>query len=341
MTSAHSQLPISALLIRPDVLVLWDVMSVTFAADDVPVAARSEYWRHVLGDALVPLDPVGLPERVVVGQLGPVAVGELSHAGPGGARRTARHVRCADPGLCKIDLVARGHGVIEQGGREAQLQTGDLALVDLSRPATWAMTSVRCVVVIFPRSLLPLGADDIARVAAMRIPGRGGTGELISSLGRRIPAYLDGCTEANGARLGAAILDLITVALAERLDRTVPAATRQRALLERIYAFVEARLDDPALSPEGIAAAQFISVRYLHKLFETQETTVANWIRRRRLERCRRALLDPALHAEPVSAIAARWGLGNPARFSRLFRTAYGVTPQGYRAAGGNATPRA
>jgi AraC-like DNA-binding protein len=85
------------------------------------------------------------------------------------------------------------------------------------------------------------------------------------------------------------------VALAARLDRTreVPAETRRRALLERIRAFIERSLGDPHLSPASIAAAHFISLRTLHKLFETQQTTVADWIRRRRLERCAQDLLDP------------------------------------------------
>jgi AraC-like DNA-binding protein len=32
-----------------------------------------------------------------------------------------------------------------------------------------------------------------------------------------------------------------------------------------------------------------------------------------------------------VSAVAARWGLTDPAAFSRLFRAAYGVPPLEYR----------
>jgi AraC-like DNA-binding protein len=176
-------------------------------------------------------------------------------------------------------------------------------------------------------------ARDAARLAAVRIPGTEGAGALISQLARHLPHHLDGGNEAGGARLGAAVLDLITVALAARLDRTedVPPDTRQRALLQHIYAFIEARLTDPALSPGSIAAAQFISVRYLHRLFESEQTTVADWIRQRRLERCRRDLADPALRAEPVGAIAARWGLTNPAHFSRLFRAAYGAPPRAYR----------
>jgi AraC-like DNA-binding protein len=88
---------------------------------------------------------------------------------------------------------------------------------------------------------------------------------------------------------------------------------------------------DPGLMPRMVAAAHYVSVRYLHKLFETEQTTVAQLIRHRRLERCRRDLLDPAFRAVPVSAIAARWGLLNAAHLSRAFRTAYGAAPIEYR----------
>jgi AraC-like DNA-binding protein len=95
-----------------------------------------------------------------------------------------------------------------------------------------------------------------------------------------------------------------------RLDREdeVAADTVQDALRRRVHAFIEQRLADPALSPAVIADAHHVSVRYLYKLFEGRHRGVAGWIRSRRLERSRRDLLDPALAARPVSAIAARWG---------------------------------
>jgi AraC-like DNA-binding protein len=306
---------------------------------DEPATARSgaDSWERLLDQGLGPIDPVGVPDRVVLGEVGAVRVGELSQREPGGARRTARHARLAGEELYKVDVLARGRGVVEQGGREASLGPGDLTLVDLSRPARWTMSPVRCVAVVFPRALLPLGPDEVRGLTAVRIPGDRGAGALASSLARQLAGHLDGGAgdygAAGGARLGTALIDLLTVALAARLERGgMPPDTRRRVLSRHIHAFIEERLGDPTLSPATIATANHVSRRYLYKLFEAERDSVAGWIRRRRLERCRRDLLDPALWDLPVSTIGARWGLPNAAHFSRAFRAAYGIPPAEFRA---------
>jgi AraC-like DNA-binding protein len=313
-------------------------MSVTFRATDQPVRARREYWQHVAATALGRLELWGDGQlddrdRMVVGQAGAVRVGTLDVSGPGGADRTSRHLNSADPDLCKVDLVAEGTGVVVQDGREARLRRGDMTLVDLTRPAFWRMSAARIVAVVFPRSLLPMSPDEVGRLTAVEIRGDRGAGALVSSLTGELAAHVDDVTPADAARLGTAVLDVLSVALAARLgpDQAVPADTRQRVLLHRIHAFVDERLGDPDLCPATIAAAHNISLRYLHKLFAQEGQTVAGWIRRRRLERCRRDLRDPALRDRPVSAIAARWGITSPAQFSRLFRATYDVTPVMYR----------
>ncbi|WP_260867741.1 helix-turn-helix domain-containing protein [Streptomyces sp. SAJ15] len=65
---------------------------------------------------------------------------------------------------------------------------------------------------------------------------------------------------------------------------------------------------------------------------DAQGVSVAAWIRRSRLERCRRDLVDPLLRSRPIHAIAWKWGLTDPAHFSRSFRVvAYGMSPRDYR----------
>jgi AraC-like DNA-binding protein len=98
-----------------------------------------------------------------------------------------------------------------------------------------------------------------------------------------------------------------------------------------LQGFIQRRLADPELTPATIAEAHHISVRTLHRLFGSHGHTVTEWIRTRRLDRCRRDLTDPLLADQPVSAIAARWEYRNPAHFTRLFRSHYEVTPSDYR----------
>jgi AraC-like DNA-binding protein len=276
---------------------------------------------------------VDVRDQVRVGDVGAVRVVELSHRHADTAERAQKHIRRLDPELYKIDVLASGRGLVEQDGRQAVQAPGDVVFVDLSRPCRWVYSSAKVVAVAFPRALLPLRQDELGRLTGVRIRGDRGTGALVSSLARQLPEHLDEYGVADQLRVGTAVVDLLTAALAARLGRgeEVPPDSRQRSLFLRMLAFMEARLSDPRLSPAGVAAAHFISVRYLYKLFEAEQTTPADWIRRRRLERSRRDLLDPALRHTPASTIAERWGFASAAHFSRSFRAAYGLPPAEYR----------
>jgi AraC family transcriptional regulator, positive regulator of tynA and feaB len=87
---------------------------------------------------------------------------------------------------------------------------------------------------------------------------------------------------------------------------------------------IDANLRDPSLSPPTIAKANAVSLRTLHRLFESTDDSVRAVIRERRLSRCRADL--PSGTDESVTAIAYRWGFRNISFFSRLFRDRYGVT---------------
>jgi AraC-like DNA-binding protein len=107
--------------------------------------------------------------------------------------------------------------------------------------------------------------------------------------------------------------------------------SRKHALLTTIQGFIQQHLGDPGLSPGMIAAAHHISLRSLHQLFRDEGLTVGGWIRRRRLERCRRDLSDPLLAARPIAAIAAAWGFSSASDFSRAFRAVHGLPPAEFR----------
>jgi AraC-like DNA-binding protein len=314
-------------------------MSTVICAEDQPAPARLEYFRHALRDTIVPFDlgidaGTDLRARLVTGTVGTLQVTTVTGPPRVKAIRTSRLIRRSDPELLKIDVLTRGRGVLEQEDRQAALRPGDLTLVDLSRPCRLACSEENEMIAVrFPRTLLPLRHEELTRLTAVRIAGQQGLGGMLSSLAIHMSRHLDDYDAGERTRLSAALLDLLTVGLSRRLDRggVVAPDSQRRVLLLRIRAFIEQRLGDPELSPSTIAAAHFISLRYLHKLFEAEGTTVAGWVRTRRLERCRRDLLDPVLAARPARAIAARWGLIDATHFGRLFRSAYGLPPAEYR----------
>jgi AraC-like DNA-binding protein len=313
-------------------------MSILLRPDSTSPVQRAEYWDDVLAESICPVEvrtggDLHVPEQLVLHEAGPVLVSDVSIRGSGEAIRSWRHVRTSDPDFCKIDLMVDGSGIVEQDDRQASLNAGDLAVVDVRRPARWAVSAHRVIGFMFPRALLPLGADDLGDLTAVSIRGDHGAGLLISTLARQLVDQAESSTPAELARMATALLDLLGVGLAARLAKpeTVPAETYQQALLVRLHAFIEEQLPDPELSPASIASAHHISLRYLYKLFEAEGSAVADWIRQRRLERCRHDLLEPCWRATPVSAIGARWGLPNAAHFSRAFRHAYGVSPVEYR----------
>jgi AraC-like DNA-binding protein len=313
---------------------------------DLPSGQRFEYWKHVLSHTFVPLEvstPSGDADfrgRLRGCELGSLRFIEVS-AEAHTARRTARLVKAAPAGCYKIGLQLRGSSVLIQDGREATLTPGDFTFYDTDRPYTLAFSDPhRMLVLLFPRDMLGLPQSRLAGLTATRLPGEhGGMATLIGPFLAQVADLLDEVDSRGpwaGVRLADNVLDLLATVLTERLDCAPPDPdTAHRALMLQITAFIEEHLPDPDLSPAQIAAAHHISLRQLHKLFHSGGTTVAGWIRQRRLEHCGHDLRDPRCAARPVAAVGARWGYPDPAHFSRLFKASYGMGPRDYRASHG------
>jgi len=319
-------------------------MGIRLRAEDEPVRTRAEYWQHVVGTALAPYEMVhgveDLRSEIAQAQVGPLTMLDFQMSALQAARTPAL-IRQSDssPHMFKIDLGLRGLGRFEQDGRQNLLTPGEFHLVDLNRPSHVAVDESHEVsVAIFPRELLPVPDKDLRELTAVRFRADDPYASLVASMAREITRHIDAYDADRDARVGAAFLDLLALAITARMghDDCAPAESRQQAMAAHVQAFVEQHLADPDLSPAMIAAAHHISLRTLHKLYESESRTVAASIRHQRLERCRQDLLDPASPGRPVAAVGARWGFPDAAAFNRVFRAAYGLPPGEYRAIHGS-----
>ncbi|WAM19274.1 helix-turn-helix domain-containing protein [Rhodococcus sp. JS3073] len=314
-------------------------MSALFSCNDLPAHEQFDAWRETVSNAFVPLDAKFHTAGPFHGELLTEAVGSLQVSEVSGGAvevcRTPDAIRRSDPGYLKLGMQIRGYCVLTQDDREAALTPGDFSIYDTRRPYQVCFErDFAQLVVMFPHELIHLRPDALDEMTARRVSGRRGIGGLVSKFLVGMAEQLRGVEELTANQhLSNGVLNLLAAALSEQLgcESNVPPETHRAALILQIKAFVDARLYDPELSSHLIARAHNISPRYLQKMFEGEGTTVTEWIRRRRLENCRRDLVDPRLSTTPIATIAAQWGLLDSSYFSKLFKTTYGMSPREFR----------
>ncbi|MFJ9588029.1 AraC-like ligand-binding domain-containing protein [Streptomyces acidicola] len=253
--------------------------------------------------------------------------------GPCTVQRTGALIGSSDRELVKVALHGRGRAGVEQDGRQCLPSPGDLVVYETTRPYELRFWDPFDIIVLgIPRALLGPHAGRMVAHTASAVPTDGGGRRLAATLLRDAASDLDTITGSAGPYLADALVSLVLSALAE-----LPVLTqRPEDLADRILGYCLGRLSDPRLSPETVARAHHISVRYLHKTLSRRGVTLASWIRSNRLERIRRDLADPALADRSAATIAARWGILDSSHLSRALRAEFGLSAAQIRAAPGH-----
>ncbi|MEV7008142.1 helix-turn-helix domain-containing protein [Streptosporangium sp. NPDC051022] len=318
------------------------MIETVFRSEDLPAPDRFAWWLEMTAKSFVPTlmssdHEADFRATLRMLDLGPVQLSTMTYPSLR-PYRTPKLIRQRDPEMFCLSLTLRGIMGLAQSGRQVVLGPQDLMLYDTSQPFSgWTLSEdgdgVAGMILQIPKALMPLPADSVARLTATRLPGQEGVGAVLRAHLCELVRNAAGYTAADTVRVGAITLDLVAAVCAHHLEADAVLSTEpdRQVLQARIHAFIQRNLGDPALSAETVAAAHRISTRHLYRLFQDQGLTVAAWIRQRRLERCRHDLVDPRLRSRPIHAIATRWGFTNSAHFSRLFRTAYDISPADYR----------
>ncbi|MFT4258151.1 helix-turn-helix domain-containing protein [Microbacterium sp.] len=307
------------------------------AASPVATARSVPAFAELVASSFVPLEittdrEAGFAARLLGAQANDVLFTEVA-ATAHTVTRTERAIAAGGSGFYKVNLILQGTGLLIQDGREVLLRPGDISVYDTSRPYTLHFDdTVRNLVTMLPQSRLSLHPSSAAELMATAVRADEPLSPVLASFLRQFPLGLHGIDAPVRARVGDTCVALVDTLFAQLLGQHGGRDPR-REWHERIDAFIDAHLGDPALSPAAIAAAHYISLRQLHALFADRGLTVAATIREKRLARCRADLTDPLHAAHTVAELAARWGFTDAAHFSRTFKRQFGVTPRELRAA--------
>lgn len=314
-------------------------MPTILSTEGLPPKEREAFWRQAMSETFVPLTVGEVGGDCFEGSIRANWVGRLMIAEivstAQDIQRTERLIHRADVEYFQVALVERGVGRVVQDGREALLRPGDCAVYETTRPFRWMFDDeFDAWVFTFPRESVRLSEAERRLLTARRLDGRAGITGVVSRFLLDLGQNSELLSGEQAERVLAHSTDLVMTLLSGMAsDSDAVRSSVQHSLMFRIKDHIDHRLADPGLGPAEIAAAANISTRYLHKLFAAEHRSVSEYVRGRRLDRCRGDLLDPRLGGQSISSIAFRWGFGDLSGFNRAFRATFGVSPRDMRGA--------
>jgi AraC-like DNA-binding protein len=237
--------------------------------------------------------------------------------------------------LLYLCMTLTGTTVGSRGGREMILSDGDAVLMT-NEEATWTMTSpasANIAGIRLPRSAIAPLVPKLENVTMRRIA------KDTSGL-RLLRKYLDVVADDEALAAPASqrlivshFYDLVALALGADGDAKAltVGATVGAVRLAAIKTEIVANLNDGNLSATTVAARNRVTVRYLHKLFESEGVTYSEFVLRERLARAYHNLRNPLFSRRAISTIAFDLGFNDLSYFNRAFRRRYNATPSEIR----------
>jgi AraC-like DNA-binding protein len=304
-----------------------------FDSRTVAPPVRVELWEKATARFLVPMR-ITAAGRSIIGVIGTRRVDQASFcrlsATPHTARRDEQVASGPGAGNYKVAIGLHGRCVVSQHGRRASLGPGDITVYDTSEAySVSGDVPFGLLVALLPQEAVAVGPDRVASIAATCLGGEHASPVRSGLLALAATESHDGSFD----QVMGAVRRLVRAAPPARLRGPRDA----EALLSHAKEVIAARLGDPRLSPDHVAAVLGVSRRYLYALFAAEVGPIAQYTRALRLELARDMLAAPGSSGIPVAEIAVECGFPDPAHFSRAFRQAYGRSPLQFRRGPGTA----
>jgi AraC-like DNA-binding protein len=297
---------------------------------------RNRFWHEAVAQAYFPLDlsyrdADRFEGSIELWDLGEVSLSRLVTDGITYARR-AHHLRKDPEEHFLITVPERADIRFLQDGMEVACRPGGFVVERSHLPYEFSDPDANALWVLrVPASLMRQRLSIPDRFAALGFDCATGAGRLFVDMLRLVPATAEVIHPSGREALGRQLIDLLVLTFDNdaRILESRQASVKQ-AHLQRIEHHLRRNLASGPLSPQAVAGACGLSVRYLHQLFQEKGLSMGQWVREQRLLRCDEALRDPRSR-RTIAEIAHCWGFGDQAQFSRHYKTRFGRSPRDTR----------
>lgn len=312
-------------------------MDLVFSTDQLPRAQRYDAWRAAICDCYVNVDVSAVSPETYRGFIREAEFGDIVLTdillSQQSIRRNAQHLSRLDKDCYYLQFIHNGNvRVLQRGENHASNAARAAIFYATEQYELHALGEVRSFYLELPR------ADFAQRFPKESIPisaafdSTQGLGRIATEFCAMLAAEGGGLDTGTRRQLGDQLMDMLAITLqAGSEDAPTADGSVRQARLRSVKLWIENRLTDPDLTLDDIAAANNISLRYLHQLFEQEEKTVSEWIWDRRLQRCYNEIAKG--DGRLITSIAYENGFNSSAHFSTMFRKKYGVSPRGSLAA--------
>ncbi|WHU47770.1 helix-turn-helix domain-containing protein [Gordonia sp. L191] len=296
----------------------------------VPRRARSHMATSIAPEGMpgwvssAPLDGTNCAEIAACTQL-------LTHG--------SSEVRRSTDDVLFVNLQLEGTCQGEQDGERCTVTPGSFAVYDTTRPYSlefreddhnlWRALSFR----VRQEDWFALTRQRPRTSAAVN--GRNGPGAIAASMMVSLWKQRTHFSSDSVPMLDRAFTEVLISAIGSPessgdIEAAVDSLPVQEHVIEMARRHIRSALPLGRVTAGEVARASCVSVRSLHRSFESSGTTFAECVRTERFLAARRDLRVTD-RAVPISEIAARWGFCDSSHLTRTFRAMEGCTPSEFR----------
>jgi AraC family transcriptional activator of tynA and feaB len=307
-----------------------------WTTQDLPTDQQFGFWREVLCEAFITLNPSRTSRGAFTGSVDARLVSDVNvtrlltdeHR----VIRGAKEIRKTPLEYYFVNMQIEGDVLAKQRGREVLVRPGEFYIVDSTEPYD---LDYRSNLEIFsfrvPKKRLDPLLKDAAGATAIRVPKWDPTGQLAADFLQSVVRHPHIPPEAQET-VADTIARLVALALGGSVEAQENGTScTRKAFLTAILKHVDENLLDPTLSVESVCRRFHVTPRYLHRLFEVEETTFGATIRTKRLARCAAELTSST--DQSIAALAFACGFSDVSYFNRIFKRAFDKSPTEYRRA--------
>jgi AraC-like DNA-binding protein len=305
------------------------------STDALPERDRIAFWREEFGRKVAryefePLEHARFHGRMTLRRAPGLRLVSLYHS-PMRVLRTPQLIADGDDDLI-LQITMTGN-VSAQLGRQIDVDPGGAVLCSNADCGTIISPAPdsRCTLLTLSRqSLRPLLGDfDAAMVR--QVPAAAPALKLLKGY---IGVFGDDALAPELERMAVDhVHDLVAVMLGVRPEaaETVESRGVRPARLRAAKVYVMRNLASHRLSPATVAAHLGVTPRYVHMLFEAEDSSFSGYVLERRLLYAHRMLGDPCCVGLTISQISLDAGFGDLSGFNRNVRRRFGCTPSELR----------